>query len=327
MLSDSNLILGPSAASKAFRARLEQVARSQATVLIRGESGSGKNLAAREIHALGERRAGPFVVVSLAALAPSLMESELFGHEDGAFTGAHGARLGRFRQAHGGTLVLDDIDALPLDVQAKLLRVLQERVVEPIGSETAHPVDVRIACTSSRDLRELAEQGAFRADLYWRLAVVLLEVPPLRARLDDLAELAAQLVQRAARHARIQPRPLSEAALERLRAHTWPGNVRELENALERALVLAPERAGVALEPDELSFLTPSSLRAADELALRALAQGLTLEDLEHSMIERALQEQRGNIAAAARQVGLTRRAFEYRLARVRGETPEDAAS
>jgi two-component system response regulator PilR (NtrC family) len=316
-------LIGTSAAFAAFRARLEQVAASDATVLIRGESGSGKDLAAAALHAASPRAAGPFVVVSLAALAPTLVEAELFGHEEGAFTGAHRARLGRLRQAHGGTLVVDDVDSLPGEVQSKLVRVLQSRVVEPLGAERGVPVDVRLVCTTQRDLAAEVQAGRFRGDLYWRLAVVPLEVPPLRARLEDLPDLVKHLVRRLASERRLVPRELEPAALERLAAHAWPGNVRELENALERVLVLAERGAGGAppVRAEELEFLALACEGVAPELAERALAHGVTLEALERALLEAAVRQQRGNLAAAARQLGLTRRALEYRLGRFAGET------
>lgn len=286
---------------------MEQVARSDATVLIQGEHGSGKNLSARRLHEQSPRRAGPLINVSLVALAPTLVEAELFGHEAGAFTGALSARLGRFRQAQRGTLVLDDVDALPSELQGKLLRVLQERVVEPLGSETTHPIDVRVVCTTSRDLREAVEAGEFRSDLYWRLAVVPLEVPPLRVRLDELPELAAELVARISTNHGVLARSLSEAALARLRVHAWPGNVRELENALERVLVLAPPDAG-AIQASEFDFLGSGACGVADELAERALARGLRLEDFERALLERALVQHAGNLSAAARRYSKARR-------------------
>ena len=323
MIARPPQLIGTSAAFQAFRARLEQVAASEATVLIRGESGSGKDLAAAALHAASPRAAGPCIVVSLAALAPSLVEAELFGHEEGAFTGAHRARLGRLRQAHGGTLVLDDVDSLPLEVQSKLVRVLQSRVVEPLGAERGVPVDVRLVCTTQRDLAAEVQAGRFRSDLYWRLAVVPLEVPPLRARLEDLPELARHLVRRLASERRLPPRELEAASLERLAAHAWPGNVRELENALERVLVLA-ERGPDGAPPvraEELEFLALAAEGLAQELAERALAHGVTLEAFERALLEAAVRQQRGNLAAAARQLGLTRRALEYRLSRFSGDS------
>jgi DNA-binding NtrC family response regulator len=319
------LFLGDSHVMREFRARLALLAATDAGVLIHGESGSGKASAAAAIHAASARRAAPLVTVSLAALAPTLIEAELFGHEAGAFTGAHGSRLGRFRLAQGGSLVLDDVDALPLELQGKLLRVLQERQVEPLGSEVAHAIDVRLMCTTARDLREAVDSGTFRADLYWRVAVVPLEVPPLRARPDDIAPLAEQLIARTCERLKLVPRPLDASALALLRAHTWPGNVRELENALERVLVLRAQ--GVTREHTpppigarELSFLESTTVGAASELAERALARGLKLDDLERALLEAALREQRGNVTAAARQVGLTRRAFEYRMEHFQGQ-------
>jgi len=314
--------MGKSAAMETFRTRLRQVAATPTTVLLRGESGVGKGLAARCLHTWSPRAAGPLVEVSLAALAPTLVEAELFGHVEGAFTGAIRARPGRFRQAHEGTLVLDDVDALPLEVQVKLLRVLQERVVEPVGGEQGEVADVRVVVTTQRDLRAEVDAGRFRRDLYYRLAVVELEVPPLRSRLEDLPALAQEIVVGLSTQRGIPARPLSSGTLERLAQHAWPGNVRELENALERALVLAATRgdADTPLEPEDFEFLGEGAEGVAEDLAARALAHGLQLADLERAMLDRALREARGNLAAAARQVGLTRRAAEYRLARLREE-------
>jgi DNA-binding NtrC family response regulator len=314
---------GSSRAPGAFLARIAQVAASGATVLIRGESGSGKNRAAEQIHAASPRASGPLVAVSLAALSPTLIEAELFGHEAGAFTGAVRARRGRFRQADGGTLVLDDVDSLPLDAQVKLLRVLQERVVEPLGAEGPVPVDVRVLCTSTRDLRELVARGTFRPDLYYRLAVVELEVPPLRARPDEVAPLARSLVEQIAVQRKLPRRELSPAAIERLRSHPWPGNVRELENALERVLTCPPNGASAPVAAEEFAFLAEELAGAPAEIAERALALGLTLEQLEQAVIQAAWRAHRGNLAAAARQVGLSRRAFEYRCERMRPDERE----
>jgi DNA-binding NtrC family response regulator len=307
--------VGESDVSAAFRARLEQAGRAPATVLLIGESGSGKSLAASLIHGHSPRAAGPLVTVSLAALAPTLLEAELFGHEEGAFTGAHRARMGRFRQADGGTIVLDDIVALPRDLQGKLLRALQERRIEPLGAETSVPIDVRVLATSQRDPRQDVELGQLRADLYYRLAVLTLEVPPLRARPGDLPLLVDALSSRIAAKLGVARRALSSGAEERLRRHAWPGNVRELENAIERVLVL-PAAPGAPIAAEELDFLELTRSGALEELAERALANGVTLADLEHAMLRRALEAARGNVARAARTVGLSRRAFEYRLAR-----------
>ncbi|HVS18840.1 MAG TPA: sigma 54-interacting transcriptional regulator [Planctomycetota bacterium] len=311
---------------EAFERRLEQVAKSDAGVLLVGESGSGKARAARRLHALGTRAGAPLVEVALAALAPTLIEAELFGHAAGAFTGARAARLGRFRQAQGGTLVLDDVDALPREFQTRLLRVLQERLVEPVGEETGVPIDVRVVATTQRDPARLVEQGLLRTDLYYRLAVVVLEVPPLRERREELPDLCAQLLADLARRRGLPLPELAPAALERLAAHAWPGNVRELENALERAVVLrlgTPDEGRLAAEA--FDFLDERSAGVVDELARTALAHGLSLSDLERALLRAALSEERGNLSAAARRIGLTRRAAEYRLARAEsgdGEAP-----
>lgn len=320
-------LVGHCAAFAAFAERLAQVAASDATLLIAGESGSGKNAAAAAAHALSRRARGPLVSVSLSALAPSLIEAELFGHEEGAFTGATHARSGRMRQAQGGTLVLDDVANLPLTAQAKLLRVLQERAVEPVGGSVPVPIDVRLIATASVDLEAETRAGRFRSDLYWRLAVVQLEMPPLRARRDDLPELCEHFVESLAARLGLALRRLTPAALERLCAHAWPGNLRELENALERVLVLAP-RAGAgeaapAIEAAEFDFLEPGAGGVADELAERALAHGLLLADFEVAFLRAAVREQRGNLSAAARQVGLSRKALEYRLGQARAADGE----
>jgi DNA-binding NtrC family response regulator len=311
--------LGSSEAVSRFLGELDLAGSSEATVLLTGESGSGRTAAARRLHAGGGRSDGPFVGVNLAALAPTLVEAALFGHERGAFTDAHRAREGLFQKASGGTLVLEDVDLMPLEMQVKLLRALQERVVEPLGADQPVPIDVRVVATTSRDLLELVHERAFREDLFYRLAVVTLTVPPLRARRDDLDDLARHLLLGAGERASVRPRELSPGALERLREHSWPGNVRELENALERVLVLGESGEDGSPRPvqaEELVFLNEANRGVEEEVAVKALSHGLTVERLTRAMMERALEEQRGNVSAAARQVGLTRRAFDYRMAR-----------
>ncbi len=309
--------LGHSAALTAFLSSLRRAASSEGTVLLTGESGTGKSRAAERLHAWSPRAAGPLVAVSLVATSSTLIEATLFGHERGAFTDAHKSRLGIFRRAHGGTVVLDDIEHLPPETQVKLLRVLQERVVDPLGAEGSVPVDVRVVATCGTPLERVVAAGRFREDLYYRLAVLPLEVPPLRLRLDDLQPLCVDLIASVAARVGVLARELAPGALERLRAHAWPGNVRELENALERVLVLgsAPESAGRAIEAEEFAFLAQGLAGAADELARTALSLGLTMNDVTRAMMERALREHRGNVSAAARSVGLTRRAFDYRTA------------
>ena len=307
--------LGPSEALRELLAALRAAAASEATVLLEGESGTGKSAATRRLHAQGPRADGPYEAVHLAATAPTLVDAALFGHEKGAFTDAHRARRGFFQRAHGGTLVLDDVDLLPPETQGKLLRALQERRVEPLGAEASVEVDVRILATTNADLRAAVEEGTFREDLYYRLAVLPLTVPPLRARRADVGPLAEALLVTAARRNRVPERGLDAAALEVLEAHPWPGNVRELENALERALVLSRDAAegGRALGAEDFAFLAEARAGQGDEIARLALAHGLSVDDVTLAMIHRALEENRGNVSAAARQVGLTRRAFEYR--------------
>lgn len=316
-------VVGRAPAAAELEERLARVAGSTATVLLTGESGSGKSHAAAELHRRGPRAAGPLVRVDVSALSPTLLEAELFGHAEGAYTGASRARRGRFERAEGGTLVLDGVENLPLEHQVKLLRVLQERVVEPLGGDPV-PVDVRVIATSAADLRERVEAGGFREDLYYRLAVVTLEVPPLRARLEDLPPLVERFVAAAAERARVPARRFGEAALERLAAHAWPGNLRELENAVERVLVLRGEGDG-EVRPEELEFLGEHAEDEVHRLARLALAGGIELEALEAAMIQEAVEEQRGNLSAAARRVGLSRRALEYRLNRLREGRGEEA--
>ena len=313
-----------SPAYRSFLHDLERVAASEATVLLTGESGSGKGHAARLLHEASPRAAGPLAVVQIAALPASLVEAELFGHAEGAFTGAERERAGRVRAADGGTLVLDGIELLPLEQQVKLLRVLQERVVEPLGGDP-QPVDVRVIATSTARLASQVEAGAFREDLYYRLAVVTLEVPALRQRLEDLEPLVEVLSEQVAQRSRVPARPASKACLERLAAHPWPGNLRELENALERVHVLGSGAAEEAPEmtAEEFEFLGEALEDEDRRLAKEALALGLDLDRLTHALLEAALEEQRGNVSAAARQVGLSRRAFEYR--RKRTDSEQDA--
>ena len=293
--------------------QVELLAKSATTVLLVGEPGSGKNLIARELHARSARFEEPLVEVSLAALSPSLVESELFGHVKGAFTGAEGERRGRFQAAGRGTLVLDGIEILEEQLQVKLLRVLQERVVEPLGADVGVEVEARILATATPDLEERVRQGTFRKDLWYRLAVVVLEVPPLRARSGDLPGLAEHLTRRVAERLGVPARSLGAAALARLEAYTWPGNVRELENALERAHALGGGRED-ELTLEEFEFLDDDQQAGAQDLARAALARGLSLEDWTREMIRAALHEQRGNKSAAARRLGITRRALDYRL-------------
>lgn len=316
---------GASDASLTLEDQVERLSRAETTVLVVGEAGCGKNRVARELHARSSRASEPLVEVSLAALSPSLIESELFGHLEGAFTGAVSERAGRFLAAGAGTLVLDGIEVLDERMQVKLLRVLQERVVEPLGADEGSAVEARIVATATPELERRVEAGEYRRDLWYRLAVVVLEVPPLRARQGDLALLVRHLTPGAAARLGVAPRSMSAAASARLEAHAWPGNVRELENALERVHALGGGGEGeITLE--ELDFLCDGKAEGAQDLARAALARGLSMEDWTRELIRAALAEQRGNKSAAARQLGITRRALDYRLMeRLKGREEEES--
>ena len=286
---------------------VDRVAASHATVLITGESGTGKELIARRLHVHSPRVEGPFVTVSCGAIPAELLESELFGHERGAFTGAVKARKGKFRRAHGGTLFLDEVGELPLDVQAKLLRVLQERMVDVVGRDTPEAVDIRLIAATNRDLRQAATAGTFREDLYYRLAVVEIAVPPLRDRPADIEPLARHFFQRAAGDRYLDVPP---AVMDELRRRAWPGNVRELENACERMAILAP---GAEVRVEDLPA-GPGETRHGDDSWLERLPEGISLIDLEKQAIEYALRRNEGNVSAAARRLGVPRHILVYRI-------------
>jgi len=288
----------------------ETVASSRAPVLIQGESGTGKELLARFLHERGARRGRPFVAVNCAALPRELLESELFGHERGAFTGAVTRKIGKFELANGGTLLLDEVSEMEVGLQAKLLRVLQEYEVDRVGGAAPLPVDVRVVATTNRRLRDLVGKGAFREDLYYRLTVIPLVVPPLRERRGDVELLADHFLRRFDTG---QRRTLSPAAREALTARSWPGNVRELENTLERAALLA---RGPVLEPADLEDRDAAPARAADGLA------GLTLREVERQLILQTLKRTENNRTQAARLLGISIRTLRNKLAeyRVRGE-------
>ena len=277
-----------------------QVAATDATVLILGESGTGKELIARAIHEGSARRGGPFVKVDCAALPEGLLESELFGHEKGAFTDAAAEKPGRFELAHGGTLFLDEVGELPQSLQAKLLRVLQERAFERVGGTRTISVDVRILAATNRDLAKALKGGQFREDLYYRLNVVPILVPPLRRRPEDILPLAAHFLQRfGARYGKVVP-GLSPEAAALLRRYSWPGNVRELEHAIERAVILW-ERGVIG--PEELAVDLMAV--ASDGLPDQEL---MTLEELEREYIRRVLRRVRGHKSRAARILGINRK-------------------
>jgi DNA-binding NtrC family response regulator len=286
---------------------LRAAAASDATALLRGESGCGKELLARELHRHSARCSGPFIAVSCAALPAALAESELFGHERGAFTGAEEARAGQIAAAHGGTLLLDEVGDLAPELQPKLLRVLQEREVQPVGALSARAVDVRIVATTQHCLETEVAAGRFRADLYYRLDVIVIEVPPLRARPADLEPLARGFLDRFARGAGCEPPQLTPASLARLRAHPFRGNVRELENLMRRAVVLYPGRE---IDAERLLGALPAHASAAS----RPAAAQLNLRELERRTIELSLAETRGNRTHAAQRLGISVRTLRNKI-------------
>ncbi|MCF7222038.1 sigma-54-dependent transcriptional regulator [Marilutibacter chinensis] len=311
-------LYGQSPAMTSLRQTIAKVARSQAPVYIAGESGVGKELVARTIHAEGARASGPFVPVNCGAIPSELMESEFFGHKKGSFTGAHADKPGLFQSADGGTLFLDEVAELPLPMQVKLLRAIQEKSVRAVGANSENPVDVRILSATHKDLSKLVAEGRFRQDLYYRINVIELRVPPLRERLDDLPGLSAKILGRLA-EAQGRPVPtLDDGAVEALREYPFPGNVRELENILERALALADGELLTAedlhlprREEDSRAGVDPRNLDPRDT-ATSALPS--YIEEIERAAIQHALQENRYNKTRTAQALGITFRALRYKL-------------
>ena len=298
-------LTGTSAAMQKVYRVVRQVAPAKATVLVTGESGTGKGELARAIHALSPRAKEPFVALHCAALPESLLESELFGHERGSFTGAEKRRIGRFEQATGGTLFLDEIgDITPL-TQVKLLRVLQERTFERVGGNEVIAVDVRVIAATNRDLSAEVREGRFREDLYYRLNVVHIEMPPLRLRGADVLTLATHFLRRFAENNQKNIEGFADAARTKILGHRWPGNVRELENALERAVVMAE---GTAIEADDLPFT------AAQPTSGPVRIPGSTMAEIERYAIETALEATQGSTTRAAELLDISVRTIQYRL-------------
>jgi DNA-binding NtrC family response regulator len=309
-------MIGRSPAMQDVFRTLERVARTSANVLLLGESGTGKELAARAIHELGPRANGPFVAVNCAAIPETLLESELFGHEKGAFTDAHERRIGKFEAARGGTLFLDEIGELALPVQAKLLRALQERTVERVGSHEPIAVDARFVAATHRDLELEVAEGRFREDLYYRIHVVPIALPPLRERREDIPLLAAAHLERLAKETGEAPVRLSREALAALERYVWPGNVRELQNALERAVAL---RAAATLSPEDLPEVVLQASRT-ESLRDEVRAGKLGLDDatmrFEGQLVREALERCEWNQTRAAEQLGVTRRLLKLKMDR-----------
>jgi DNA-binding NtrC family response regulator len=310
--SDAPQLLGVSEAMREVQKRLGRAAVGQSTVLITGETGTGKEIAARVLHRASARASGPFVAVNCAAIPDDLLESELFGHGKGAFTGAQSDRRGRVEEAHGGTLFLDEVGDMPLPMQAKLLRVLQERQVTPLGTNRIVTVDVRVVAATHRDLASMVEAGTFRQDLLFRLNVIPLHLPPLRERVADILPLAEHFLAGASTAA--ARKHLSADAQRLLATFAWPGNVRELANAIERACALAP---GQVLTRDDFAFLT-TTRDGADEAispALLGLPLPQAVAQLERALIGHALSASDGNRAEAARRLGISRQSLYTRMA------------
>jgi transcriptional regulator with PAS, ATPase and Fis domain len=300
------------AESRSMREVLEmvrKVAPTKATVLLVGESGVGKDLIARAIHFHSPRRDGPFVKINCTAIPENLMESELFGYEKGAFTGAATPKPGKFEQADGGTVFLDEIGDVPLSIQVKLLRVLQEREFERLGSNKTRQVDVRIVAATNADLKKALEQGAFREDLYYRLNVMPIHIQPLRERPEDIPELARRFAARAAREHGVPVDSISDEAMRVLTAHHWPGNVRQLDNVIERSVLLC---LGSRLEASDIRLDSASRPKSSEPGPF--LPDGMTLDEFEQSVLREALRRANGNKSQAARMLGLTRNALRYRL-------------
>jgi two-component system, NtrC family, response regulator PilR len=308
-------LIGSSTVMEQLREMIGRVARSQAPVHICGESGTGKELVARMIHESGPRREGPFVAVNCGAIPTELMESELFGHKRGSFTGAVADKKGLVQSAEGGTLFLDEVADLPLHMQVKLLRVVQEKAVRPVGEAREETIDVRILSATHKNLADLVARGLFREDLFYRINVIELRVPALRERSGDIGEIAAAILQRLARRAGADAPEISAEAVRALEAYPFPGNVRELENVLERALTLS---TGGVITPEHIRLRASAPPAEAPAVAVAAAdgatALGSQLESIERDAIIRALEKTRYNKTAAAKLLGMSFRALRYRI-------------
>lgn len=304
-------LIGRSPAMREIFHTISRVAPTRATVLLAGESGVGKDMIAHAIHQHSPRKNHPLTKINCTAIPENLMESELFGYEKGAFTGANTSKPGKFEQAEGGTVFLDEIGDVPASIQVKLLRILQDKQFERLGSNETRSIDVRVIAATNVDLRAALEQGTFREDLYYRLNVVPLNVPPLRERKEDIPFLAEHFVQKLAKDLGSPIAAISPGAIDRLLEHHWPGNVRELENTLERSIVLA---TGDVLKPEDIRIEMP---RGNSSHPPSFLPEGLTLDQWEQTIIREALRRSNGNKSQAARLLGLTRNALRYRLSQM----------
>ena len=313
-------LVGVGQTMRKIQALVGKVARADSTVLLTGESGTGKEIVARLIHRYSDRGEGPFVAVNCGALPENLLESELFGFEKGAFTGAMATKRGLFEEAEGGILFLDEIGEMPMPLQVKLLRALQERKVRRLGSAEERPVDARVITATNKLLRERAEKGAFREDLYYRLNILHIELPPLRDRPEDLAVLADHFIRRACDRLGKAPMPLHPEALEVLRAYRWPGNVRELENLMERCVALNPGGPVTKdLFPDEILSGGPHAAPLALSLPVDGVDLEAWMQAIKGHFLRRALEEAGGVKTKACRRLGMSFRAYRYWLQELGG--------
>ncbi len=341
----SRELLGESAATTNLKHLIAKVARTDASVLIQGENGTGKELVANEIFMGSQRNNAPFIKVNCAAISETLIESEFFGHEKGSFTGATERREGRFELAHGGTILLDEISEIPPNLQAKLLRVLQEKEFERVGGNKTIKVDVRVVATTNRNLLKEVEQGNFREDLYYRLNVFPLQVPPLRERKEDVPLLANRFLQRIARQHGLKVPGFSKEAMDQLLGHQWPGNVRELQNVIERAAILAEDNqpipaSGLGLPPSNGRPATPLSVAppsltpltatdptsSSEPLALATAGEILPLEEVERLCILDAMKRTSGNRTQAASMLKISIRTLRNKLTQYKIDSGTDNA-
>ncbi len=286
---------------------LDKVAPTQAPILIQGESGTGKEVIARYIHKLSKRATGPYVGINLAAIPDTLLESELFGYEKGAFTGAYATRVGKFELAHDGTILLDEVTEISIGLQAKLLRVLQEKQIDRVGSKAPIAVDFRVIATTNRDIEIDVKEGRFRRDLYFRLNVIPIKVPPLRSRKDDILPLAAHFITKIARREGMGEKFLTPQAKDALLGYSWPGNVRELENVIERSMILTD---GPEMSPETITL----GMEGSEEAPGQAVGVGTTIHDMEKNLIMSTLQSMDGNRTKAATLLGISIRTLRNKL-------------
>lgn len=305
---DFDAMIGDSSAMKAMYGQIQKVAQSKSTVFIRGESGTGKELVARAIHYTGPRADKPFIKVNCAALSAGLLESELFGHEKGSFTGAHDRKIGRFELADGGTLLLDEVSEMALELQPKLLRALQEREIDRVGGSDSISVDTRIVATSNRDLEKEVSKGNFREDLFFRLNVIPIELPPLRDRREDITGLIEHYVSFFANENGREAMRVSSDAMKRLKAYRWPGNVRELQNSVERAVVLSDS---IELESGDFALLDGATGVGVDAGGIRA---GMTVAEVERDLIFATLEACGDNKTQAAGMLDISVRTLRNKL-------------